>query len=138
VGEGSAYEQALVLSLVGNDGAEQLGGVNDGLLRLPEVTFLKLNADVVVLSACQTARGPHSRGEGVSGLARAFLYAGSRGVVCSLWGVDDERTADLMADFYRGLKDGRPAAEALRLAQLAMLRRGQAPFFWAPFVLMGE
>jgi CHAT domain-containing protein/tetratricopeptide (TPR) repeat protein len=128
----------LVLSLVGNDNKEVPGGVNDGFLRLPEVTFLKLNADLVVLSACETGKGVRSRGEGVSGLARAFLYAGSKGVVCSLWSVDDERTAELMADLYRGLKGGWPTAEALRAAQLRMIAQGRAPFYWAPFVLMGQ
>jgi len=128
----------LVLNLVGNDGQEDLGGLNDGFLRLPEVTFLKLNADLVVLSACETARGSRARGEGVSGLARAFLYAGSKGVICSLWSVDDAQTADLMADLYRGLKDGQPSPDALRAAQLRMIGKGRAPFFWAPFVLVGQ
>jgi CHAT domain-containing protein len=138
VGLEKGQPPGLVLSLVGNDGKEVPGGTNDGFLRLPEVTFLRLNADLVVLSACQTGKGVRHRGEGVSGLARAFLYAGSNGVVCSLWSVDDARTAELMADLYRGLKNRRPTAEALRAAQLRMIGQGRAPFYWAPFVLMGQ
>jgi tetratricopeptide (TPR) repeat protein len=130
---------ALVLSLVGNDGQRDTdGGINDGFLRLDEVTRLKLNADLVVLSACETGKGRLYAGEGVTGLARAFLYAGSRGVVCSLWSVDDRETANLMTQMYAGLKDGKPAADALRAAKLAMIREGKAPVFWAPFILIGE
>jgi CHAT domain-containing protein len=76
---------ALVLSQVSNDGArDDNGGINDGFLRLDEVTRLQLNADLVVLSACETGRGRLYAGEGVTGLARAFLYAGVRGVVACL------------------------------------------------------
>jgi CHAT domain-containing protein/tetratricopeptide (TPR) repeat protein len=134
------YQQpALVLSLVGNDGDRDAeGGVNDGFLRLDEVTRLRLNADLVVLSACRTGRGRRYAGEGVTGLARAFLYAGSRGVVCSLWSVDDRETAALMTQLYGGLKGGKPAADALRAAKLAMIRAGKPPVYWAPFVLIGE
>jgi tetratricopeptide (TPR) repeat protein/CHAT domain-containing protein len=130
---------ALVLSLVGNDGArDEDGGVNDGFLRLDEVTRLQLNADLVVLSACETGRGRLYAGEGVTGLARAFLYAGSRGVVCSLWAVDDRETASFMALLYGGLKDGKAAADALRSAKLEMIRAGKPPVYWAPFILIGE
>jgi CHAT domain-containing protein/Tfp pilus assembly protein PilF len=130
---------ALVLSLVGNDGQPDAdGGLNDGFLRLDEVTRLKLNADLVVLSACETGKGRLYAGEGVTGLARAFLYAGSRGVVCSLWSVDDRETASLMTRLYAGLKDGQPAADALRAAKLEMIRSGKPPVYWAPFILIGE
>jgi CHAT domain-containing protein/tetratricopeptide (TPR) repeat protein len=84
LGVGLGRQPSLVLSLVGNDGTEELGGVNDGFLTLEEVTHLKLNADLVVLSACETGKGDLQPAEGVVGLSRAFLYAGSRGVVCSL------------------------------------------------------
>jgi CHAT domain-containing protein len=130
---------ALVLSLVGNDGQRDAdGGINDGFLRLDEVTRLQLNADLVVLSACETGKGRLYAGEGVTGLARAFLYAGSRGVVCSLWAVDDRETATFMAHLYGGLKDGRAAADALRGAKLEMIRAGNPPVYWAPFILIGE
>lgn len=101
LGKDKSPQPRLVLGQVGNDDKEEMGGPNDGYLTLPEVSFLRLNAQAVVLSACQTGKGRRDRGEGVSGLARAFLYAGSKGVVCSLWSVDDVRTAELMADFYK-------------------------------------
>jgi CHAT domain-containing protein/tetratricopeptide (TPR) repeat protein len=130
---------ALVLSLVGNDGArDEDGGINDGFLRLDEVTRLRLNADLVVLSACETGKGRLYAGEGVTGLARAFLSAGSRGVVCSLWAVDDRETAAFMAHLYSGLKEGQASADALRAAKLAMVREGKPPVFWAPFILIGQ
>jgi CHAT domain-containing protein len=130
---------ALVLSLVGNDSSHDAdGGINDGFLRLDEVTRLQLNADLVVLSACETGKGRLYAGEGVTGLARAFLYAGSRGVVASLWAVDDRETATFMARMYTGLKDGQAAADALRAAKLEMIRAKKAPVFWAPFILIGE
>jgi CHAT domain-containing protein len=116
-----------------------LGGANDGFLTMQEVTHLRLNADLVVLSACQSARGEVVPGEGVLGLTRAFLYAGSRGVVCSLWSVDDERTADLMKAMYGELKKGKvSSAEALALARRRLIAEEQAPFYWAPFVLIGK
>jgi tetratricopeptide (TPR) repeat protein len=123
---------SLVLSLAGDQQGE------DGFLTLGEVTGLKLNADLVVLSACQTGQGRLYHAEGVSGLARAFLYAGSRGVLCSLWRVDDAATAELMVDVYAGLKEQKPAAEALRAVQLRMIADGQPPLDWAPFILIGE
>jgi CHAT domain-containing protein/Tfp pilus assembly protein PilF len=139
LGVDTGQPAALVLSLVGNDGEHDTdGGINDGFLRLDEVTRLKLNADLVVLSACETGKGRLYAGEGVTGLARAFLYAGSRGVVCSLWAVDDRETAALMTRLYGGLKDGQRAADALRAAKLAMIRAGKAPVYWAPFILIGE
>jgi CHAT domain-containing protein len=127
---------ALVLSLVDEAGRDQ-----DGLLRLGEIYNLRLPADVVVLSACQTALGRQVRGEGLVGLTRGFMHAGAARVVASLWPVEDLATAELMTRFYRGmLKDGRPAAAALRAAQLEMSRSSQwrAPYYWAGFVLQGE
>jgi CHAT domain-containing protein/Tfp pilus assembly protein PilF len=138
LGVGLGRQPSLVLSLVGNDGAEQLGGANDGFLTMEEVTHIKLNADLVVLSACETGKGDLKAAEGVVGLSRAFLYAGSRGVVCSLWQVDDERCADLMRAMYARLKEGKPAAEALALARRQLIDQEQAPFYWAPFVLLGK
>jgi CHAT domain-containing protein/tetratricopeptide (TPR) repeat protein len=138
LGAGRGRQPALVLSLVGNGGGDDEGGADDGFLQLDEVTRLRLNADLVTLSACETGRGQVYDAEGVVGLARAFLYAGSRGVVCSLWSVDDTATAGLMADLYGGLTADRPAATALREAKRRMIKDGQPPFFWAPFVLIGE
>jgi len=129
---------SLVLSLVGNDGKEQLGGVNDGFLTMQEVTHLKLNADLVVLSACQTGKGQVIPSEGVVGLTRSFLYAGSKGVVCSLWRVDDAGTAALMQALYAQLKKGRSSMEALALARRKLIAEERAPFYWAPFILVGK
>jgi CHAT domain-containing protein/Flp pilus assembly protein TadD len=138
LGVGLGRPPSLVLSLVGNDGQEQLGGPNDGFLTMQEVTHLKLNADLVVLSACETGKGDLRPAEGVQGLARSFLYAGSRGVVCSLWSVEDVRTARLMEALYRRLQEGKPSAEALALARRQLIAEEQAPFYWAPFILIGK
>jgi CHAT domain-containing protein/tetratricopeptide (TPR) repeat protein len=126
----------IILSLVGEDGHSE-----DGFLRLHDVYNLKLNADLVVLSACQTALGQEVSGEGLVGLTRGFFYAGAPRVVASLWSVGDQATAVLMARFYRALlKDGLDPAAALRSAQLSVSKdpRWHAPFFWAAFVLQGE
>jgi CHAT domain-containing protein/tetratricopeptide (TPR) repeat protein len=124
-------QPALILSLVGNK-------EEDGFLQMDEIAGLKLNADLVVLSACRTGQGYMHHGEGVTGLARAFLYAGSKGVVCSLWSVADQETADLMVDCYARLQRGGSATEALREAQLSLIRANKAPIYWAPFILIGE
>ncbi|MCA1850050.1 MAG: CHAT domain-containing protein, partial [Acidobacteria bacterium] len=102
---------------------------------------LKLNADLVVLSGCRTALGKEISGEGLVGLTRGFIYAGSPRVVASLWRVNDRATAALMRQFYEGMLTGglRPAA-ALRAAQVSMLkdRRWAPPQYWAAFTLQGE
>jgi CHAT domain-containing protein/tetratricopeptide (TPR) repeat protein len=126
----------VVLSLFDKEGQRR-----DGFLRLRDVYNLRLGADLVVLSGCQTGLGKDLRGEGLVGLTRGFMYAGARRVVASLWQVDDESTAELMKRFYRAmLKDGRRPSDALRVAQLEMSRdrRWSAPFYWAGFVLQGE
>lgn len=113
----------------------------DGVLRAYEVYQLDLRADLVVLSACQTALGEEIRGEGLTGLTRGFLYAGADRVLVSLWSVSDMATARLMEHFYRGLlEDGLHPAEALRRAQVELHSedRWRAPYFWAPFVLQGD
>lgn len=126
----------IVLSLV-----DEAGQPRDGFLRLSDLYNLKLNADLVVLSACQTALGKDVRGEGLVGLTRGFMFAGAARVVASLWNVNDAATADLMRKFYRAMAVERqtPAA-ALRTAQLAMSRdaRWSAPYYWSGFVLQGE
>ena len=126
----------LVFSLFDEQGRQQ-----DGFLRLHDIFNLKLNADLVVLSACQTGLGKEIKGEGLVGLTRGFMYAGAPRVVASLWQVDDLATAELMKRFYRGmLKDGLRPAAALRAAQLEMAqqKRWAAPYFWAAFTLQGE
>ncbi len=126
----------LVLSLVDETGQPQ-----EGFLRLHEIYDLRLNADLVVLSACQTGLGKEVKGEGLIGLTRGFMYAGAPRVMASLWEVDDAATAELMKRFYRGvLQEKLPPAAALRAAQIEMLkkRHWQSPYYWGAFVLQGE
>jgi CHAT domain-containing protein len=130
------------------DGVDPLGsglllspaGSDAGLLTAADVVSKwRLRADVVMLSACETAVGQVRRYEGMYGLARAFLFAGCRSVGASLWRVEDVSTARLMGVFYRGYALGVPKVEALRRAQVALLRDKQYadPYYWSCFVLMG-
>lgn len=126
----------LVLSLV-----DEKGNAQNGFLRLFDVYNMDLNADLVVLSGCQTALGRHMHGEGLIGLTRGFMYAGASRVIASLWRVDDEATAELMKKFYEGvLTRGERPATALRNAQMWMRqqKRWNSPYYWAGFVLQGE
>jgi CHAT domain-containing protein/tetratricopeptide (TPR) repeat protein len=126
----------ILLSMYDAQGVPQ-----DGFLRAHEVFNLKLAAELVTLSACQTGLGKEIKGEGLVGLTRGFMYAGAPRVVVSLWNVSDEGTAELMTRFYRELLQNkqRPAA-ALQAAQISMLKeqRFAAPFYWAAFTLQGE
>jgi CHAT domain-containing protein/Tfp pilus assembly protein PilF len=113
----------------------------DGFLQATEIYNLNLNADLVVLSACQTGLGKLVRGEGMVGLTRAFIYAGTPTVLVSLWSVSDVSTATLMGEFYKNLiKEKLDKTDALRKAQLSMLgnEKFTHPFYWAPFVLVGD
>jgi len=126
----------LVLSLVNPQGLAQ-----DGFVKSYELYKLKLNADLVVLSACQTALGEQVRGEGLISLTRPFMYAGVSRVVASLWEVPDRASAALMDFFYQGIvKEHLPPAAALRRAQLKLrdMPRWSSPYFWAGFVLQGD
>jgi CHAT domain-containing protein len=126
----------IVLSLVDEKGRPQ-----NGFLRLYDLYNLKLSADLVVLSACQTALGKEIRGEGLVGLTRGFMYAGAPRVVASLWQIDDRATAEFMKRFYEGMlgQKLRPAA-ALRAAQASMAKdpRWHQTHYWAAFTLQGE
>ena len=127
---------ALVLSMV-----DERSQSEDGFLRVNDIYNLRLQADLVVLSACQTGLGKEVKGEGLMGLTRAFLYAGAPRVVVSLWNVNDRATADLMAAFYRAmLRGGKTPSAALREAQLAIRKqkRWESPYYWAAFVQHGE
>lgn len=120
---------------------DERGNRQDGFLFAYEIHDLDLAADLVVLSACETARGKTVNGEGAMSLSRAFFVAGAHRLLVSLWPVDDQATAALMEEFYRALLwRGRSATEALREAQLAI--RGQPtwqdPYFWAGFELQGD
>ena len=123
----------LVLSLDGDPG-------ENGLLQVYEIFSLDLSADLVVLSACDTALGKNVRGEGLLGVSRAFLYAGAASVAVSLWQVADESTSDLMVRFYRHLIATGDKAQALRLSKLELIQEGRydRPYYWAPFILIGR
>lgn len=112
----------------------------NGLLQVYEIMGLPIRADLVVLSACETAIGKRMDGEGLLGLTRAFLYAGSASVVASLWNVNDQSSAGLMTRFYEALRSTRMGvSEALRQAQLDTINSEFAhPYYWAPFSLVGE
>ncbi|HYX43107.1 MAG TPA: CHAT domain-containing protein, partial [Pyrinomonadaceae bacterium] len=131
----------VVLSQTAGNGSE------DGLLEAWEIMKLDLKADLVVLSACDTARGRIGAGEGVIGLTWAFFVAGSPTTVVSQWSVESASTTELMLNFHRSLRApgggslyAMTKAEALRQAQLKLLRtkRYQHPFFWAGFVVVGD
>lgn len=111
---------------------------DDGLLHAYEIDALHLPGSLVVLSACETGAGRLFGGEGILSLSRAFLRAGARATVATLWPVGPS-TADLMSEFYRGLAGGIPPADALRNAKLALARGPRAsPLYWAPFVLVSR
>jgi len=126
----------VVLSLV-----DERGLPKDGFLQARDIYKLKLSADLVVLSACQTALGKDVRGEGLLGLARGFMYAGAPRIVASLWQVPDRATAELMKRFYRAmLVDHVAPAAALRQAQESLRHeaRWATPYYWAAFTLQGD
>ncbi len=114
-------------------------GADDGRLTVQDVYGLDLaQADLVVLSACETQLGPVTRGDEVIGLSRAFIYAGTPTIIASLWNVDDEATSTLMTAFYTHLKQGMSKAEALRAAQLETRAKYPNPYYWAGIVLTGD
>ncbi|WP_341527396.1 CHAT domain-containing tetratricopeptide repeat protein [Nostoc sp. UHCC 0302] len=126
----------IVLSLV-----DSAGNPQNGFLQLQDIFNLNLPAELVVLSACQTGLGEEVKGEGLVGLTRGFMYAGSPRVAVSLWSVGDVATSELMAKFYtKMLKENLRPAAALRAAQLEMWQNPKytAPYFWAAFTLQGE
>jgi CHAT domain-containing protein len=126
----------VVLSLV-----DEKGRAQDGFLQTRDVYKMKLSAELVVLSACQTALGKDVRGEGLLGLSRGFMYAGAPRIVASLWPVPDRATSELMKVFYEGLlRQGLRPAAALRAAQAAVRsdRRWASPYFWAAFTTQGD
>ena len=124
---------AIILTL-DNDPAE------DGFLQMREVFNLKLNADLVVLSSCQTGLGQFIKGEGIEGISRAFFYAGSSSVVMSLWTINDQISAQFMERFYYHLKGTENLAEALRQVKLEMIESDivSHPYYWAGFILSGD
>ena len=117
--------------------APDVNGSNDGLLQVREARLLNLNASLVTLSACDTGVGPTGLA-GVANLANAFIEAGARTVVSTLWELDDRATAKLMTDFYARLAGGTEKGEALALAQLSLANAGVAPYYWASFEVVGD
>jgi CHAT domain-containing protein/uncharacterized protein HemY len=116
-----------------------LGRAQEGLLQMHAIYNLSIPAEIVVLSACETSVGTEMKGEGLPSLSRAFIYAGARRVIASLWEVGDSSTADLMRAFYRNLLQGTGPAAALRQAQLEMWKQRpkESPYHWAAFVTYG-
>ncbi len=112
-------------------------GKDNGLLTAEEILSMKLNADLVVLSACNTGNG-RITGDGVIGLSRSFISAGVSSVIVSLWSVQDNPTPLLMANFYRQMLQKPDKAQALRQAMLTTMKQYPSPEYWAAFTLMGE
>jgi CHAT domain-containing protein len=134
-GEDPAYS-GIILSLV-----DAKGTSINGFLRLNEIFNLNLPAELVVLSACETGLGQEIKGEGLVGLTRGFMYAGTPRVLVSLWKVDDQATAEMMTRFYKLILEKKlPPAQALREAQLQMQTETEwkSPYYWSAFVLEGE
>jgi CHAT domain-containing protein/tetratricopeptide (TPR) repeat protein len=126
----------IVLAMLDRNGAK-----TNGMMPLEDIYNLDLSAQLTVLSACQTALGKELKGEGVVGLTHAFMSAGSKSVVASVWNIDDRATAFLMEDFYESmLQKGMTPAAALRASKLRMMhdKRWSAPYYWAGFILQGE
>lgn len=132
LGEGGAQQPALVMSLVGNSGSGE-----DGFLTMTDVFNMKIPSELVVLSACKTGQGEMTKGEGVAGMARAFLYAGADSMLVSLWSVADKETKDLMISFYNKMLGGMDRESAIAETKREMIAAGMHPYFWAPFVYIG-
>lgn len=98
------------------------------------------DTSLVILSCCETAFGELRRGEGIIGLSRGFLYSGSSSVACSLWSVNDKKTAELWIEFFKILKNNKDLdyATILQRAKMEMIKRKAEPFYWSPFVLIGR
>ncbi len=124
-------EPFILLSQVENKG-------DDGFLTLSEVAGMKLNADMVVLSACVTGVGKEVEGEGVVNFTRAFQQAGAKAVVVSLWEVASEPAVEYMKTLYSHLKAGKNRAEAMNLTRTKMKAKYPNPFYWAVFIMHGE
>lgn len=137
---GLVHPQVPILSsLVFTENGDSL---EDNLLQAYEIAHLRLNADLVVLSACETGYGKYERGDGIRSLARSFMYAGVPSLVVSLWQVNDYSTAQLMASFYTYLGEGLSKDSALRQAKLDYLDKNTGfsahPAFWSPFIQLGN
>ena len=126
------YQSALVLS-------QNKDGEEDGLLHVGEISTLRVRAELIVLSACQTGKGKIATGEGVLGLPRIFFYIGAKSIISTLWKIQDKPTVMFMGYFYYYLSKGVSLAQALRLAKLDMIKsKFSHPFYWAGFVISGK
>ncbi|MEE9144427.1 MAG: CHAT domain-containing protein [Candidatus Binatia bacterium] len=110
---------------------------DDSFLTASEVMGLKLNAELVVLSACRTALGEYHAGEGITNLARSFMSAGAESVIVSQWAVADQSTAQLMIELYENMDRGLSLPEALKAAKTTLRKQHPSPYYWAPFILVG-
>ena len=132
IDESHPFRSALVLAV------PRKGG-EDGLLQVRELYNLRLPADLVVLSACRTARGRMDSWEGVLGMPRIFFYTGARSVVSTLWPIEDRSAAFFMDRFYGGMSRGLSVSKSLQRAKIDLIHLGYAdPHYWAPFILNGE
>jgi CHAT domain-containing protein len=133
-------ENPMYSRLIFQQGASE--GGEDGMLYAYELYNMNLQAELAVLSACETGTGKLQNGEGIMSLSRAFKYAGCPNIVMSLWQADDASTKDIMVQFYENLKKGMGKAEALRKAKTKYLSETgfnkSHPFYWATFVLAGD
>jgi CHAT domain-containing protein len=130
--EDRPLRSALVLSL-------DSGQANDGFLEMREIYGLSTSADLIVLSACRTARGLLEHAEGPMGISRSFFFTGARSVLASLWTINDKPAVFFMREFYRSYLAGHTAKEALRLAKRMLIRSSWShPYYWASFVLIGD
>ncbi len=130
---GGLKEPVLVLTLVNQPKGE------DGFLRMSEVMGLKMNADIVALTACQSGMGKRISGEGTLGMGRAFQYAGAKSTLMTLWSVAQKSSVQLTERFFKHLKEGKSKIEALKLARDEIRKDGyNHPFFWSSFILVGE
>jgi len=122
--------------------SKKKGSEEDGYLYTYEIYNLNINANLVVLSACNTGIGPLIGGEGLMSLARAFVYAGCHSILMSLWPIDDKSTAVMMKDFYKGLSENKTRSEALRDAKITLLKSNDPvfsnPYYWSGLVLIGD
>ena len=139
----AAVDNALNRSALLLAGAAQAGRASDraqdGLLTAQEVAGLELlGTELAVLSACDSGRGALQTGQGVYGLRRAFMVAGVQTLVSSLWQVPDQETSELMVSMYQNLLGGKGRADALQAAMRAMKQRKSHPYYWAPFISIGQ
>ena len=109
----------------------------NGILQADEIMNLKIDDDLVTLSGCESALGD-ATGDEIGVLSRAFLYAGTKTLIATLWKIDDRLTADFMTDFYENIRSGLSVTDAMRKTQIGFIEDGRSPYYWAPFVVIGE